>query len=264
MTMEALNRAGVHPENQDPTRQFAIEQARHLLVSAGVKDPGPKTGVVPVPVAEKPSLGVFEQAVKEFKENPHTPEILTSYWQTLWNAWGERANLSLVVSPCDRDTEEIKQLEKEGRKLVYVPDQLASQENRHLLGQIFPEMQSNSVRKDNSVTNESNQGGWFDIEASLDSPNLDTKEKDLENRFKKQEKSGQRLNTYIVGSQDAKLQTGHYFDEKTVSRLVGSRSGGHVVDALFGVHGRLDVRWDLDPRDHGSDWGGRSEGVKKT
>lgn len=42
MTMEALKRAGVHPENQDPTKQFAINQARAMLVAARVKDPGPK------------------------------------------------------------------------------------------------------------------------------------------------------------------------------------------------------------------------------
>ncbi|MBF8249643.1 MAG: hypothetical protein HW400_244 [Candidatus Levybacteria bacterium] len=40
MTMEALDRAGRHPENQDPTKQFAIEQAKSLLIAAGVKDPG--------------------------------------------------------------------------------------------------------------------------------------------------------------------------------------------------------------------------------
>lgn len=213
--------------------------------------------------AEKLPLGLLEQAVKEFKEKPHTPEVVTSYWQTLWNAWGEGANLSLVVSPCDRDTEEIKQLETEGRKLVYVPNELASQESHHILGSIFPQMQSHSIEKDNSVTNESSQGGWFDIEASLDSPNLDTKEKDLENLFKKEGKAGERLNTYIIGSQDAKLQTGHYFDEKTVSRLLGSRYWGHVVIASFHVYGHLDVSWYLPSQGRASRWGGRSEGAKK-
>jgi len=213
--------------------------------------------------AEKSQLGLLEQTVKEFKEKPHTPEMVTSYWQTLWQVWGEKAGLSLTVPLCDRTTEEISQLEKEGRKLVYVPTEVASQENRHLLGRIFPEMQSYSVKRDNPVTSESNQGGWFDIEANLDSPNRNTKEKDLKNLLKKQGKSGQRLNTFIIASQDAKLQTSHYFDEETWSRLLGSRHGGHVVGADFGVSGGLGVDWDLGPRRHNSSWGGRSEGVKK-
>lgn len=212
---------------------------------------------------ENPSLGSLEEAVKKFNEKPHTPEAVTSYWQTLWEIWGEKAGLSLSIPSCDRTAEEITQLEKEGRKLVYIPDELASQENRHLLGNIFPEMQSHSVKQDNFVTNESNQGGWLDIEASLDSPNLNTREKDLENQFKKQGKVGQRLNVFIVGSQDAKLQTGHYFDENTASRLLGSRRGGRVVDARSRVDGSLRVYWGLRPQGRASYWGGRSEGSKK-
>ncbi len=212
-------------------------------------------------LSEKPSLELLEEAVKKFKENPQLPEIITQYWQTLWKVWGERVNLSLMIPFCDRTTEEIKQLEKEGRKLVYVPGEVASQENRHLLGKMFPEMNDPSVRKDNFVTNDSNQGGWFDIEASFDSPNVNVKEKDLEYQFNKKRKAGQRINTYIVGSQDAKLQTGHYFDENNWSRLLGSRGDGRVVRVLFHVNSGLDVRWGLVSRGRLSRWGGRSEGV---
>ena len=42
MVMERLDAAGKHPENQDPTKQFAIAQAKRLLRDAKVKDPGPK------------------------------------------------------------------------------------------------------------------------------------------------------------------------------------------------------------------------------
>ena len=235
-------------------------------ITARINDRGdfPIINGLSVTATEKPSLGLLEQAVREFKEKPHTPETVTKYWRTLWSVWGEKAGLSLTVPPCDRTVEEIKQLEKEGRKLVYVPEKLASQESRHLLGNIFPDMQSHSVREGNPVTNESSQGGWFDIEASLDSPNLNTTEKDLRNKFKREGRDGQRLNTHIVGSQDAKLQTGHYFDENTWSRLLGSRVDGHVADARFHVDGGLHVYWRLGPQSHDSHRGGRSEGAKRT
>jgi hypothetical protein len=41
MTMEALNRARLHPENQNPEQQKAIEIARKVLVDFSVVDPGP-------------------------------------------------------------------------------------------------------------------------------------------------------------------------------------------------------------------------------
>lgn len=211
---------------------------------------------------EKPSLELLEQAVKEFKEKPHTSEVVTEYWRTLWSIWGKKVGLSLTIPACDRTAQEIEQLEEEGRKLVYVPDELANQENRRLLARIFLDLQPSSVTI-NSVTNESSQGGWFDIEASPDSPNMNTKEEDLKTQFKKQGKVGQRVNTYIVGSQDAKLQAGHFFDEDTISRLLGSHSEKSVVLARFSERGHLFVDWRLRPQESGSLLGGRSEGVKK-
>ena len=42
MVMERLGAAAKLTENQDPTKQFAIEQAKRFLRDAKVKDPGPK------------------------------------------------------------------------------------------------------------------------------------------------------------------------------------------------------------------------------
>lgn len=39
--MERLGAALKHPENQDRIKQFAIVQAKNLLLSAEVRDPGP-------------------------------------------------------------------------------------------------------------------------------------------------------------------------------------------------------------------------------
>lgn len=51
MVLERLDAAARHPENQEPEKQAAIEQARNLLIEAGVKDPG--TGrIVSVSVSE--------------------------------------------------------------------------------------------------------------------------------------------------------------------------------------------------------------------
>lgn len=54
MVMERLERTKELSENQNPTKQFAIEQARELLVVAGVKDPGPKLEEGLVAKGQKP------------------------------------------------------------------------------------------------------------------------------------------------------------------------------------------------------------------
>lgn len=208
---------------------------------------------------------LLKQAVKEFKEKPHTPEVVTSYWKVLWKLWEQKGAFAVTVPPCDRTAEEIIHLEREGRKLVYVPDELARQENRYLLVSILPEMHSYFAKKENPVTSKSNQGGWLDIEASLDNPNLKTKEKDLENRFREQGKNGQRLSVYIIGSQDAKIQTGHYFDERTEPRIIAFL-GGPAVEEHFvfyvipNIFQYLRVLYLLGRR---APWIGRSEGAKK-
>ncbi len=239
----------------------AQREAHKVAVEAGiVKDIPPVTSKV-----EKDSepASPLRQQLQEYKSQPHTPELVTATWQTVWQSWGERVDLKLPVPSLDRTPEELVELEKNGNMLVFVPDRLASQEGRHLLGEIFPEMRSYSVEKGNPVTNEHNRGGWYDIEKSLDVPHTNTTEKEAKKIFDKQERNGQRLNTYIIGSQFSKLTAGHYFDESTYSRMPGSRREGRVVGALFNPSGDLSVRPYWDPRFRGRSLGARSEGVKK-
>lgn len=250
-----------------------LERARQALIKRGlpqdqsrVKTVGSwitQDGDIPeIQTAKSPDL--LSQSLAEYKNKSHTSEFITSHWQTLWKVWGERVNLSLDIPPCDRTEEEVKQLEEEGRKLIYVPQQLSVQKDRHLLGQIFPKMSSYSVEENNPIGNETNAFGWLDIETSIDSPNVNSTEEELKQLFKSQKREGLDLNEYIIGSQHAKLTKGRYFDEGlTLSRLLSSRDEGRVVHAYFFSDGRLRVRWDLSRLDRYPRIGGRSRGVKK-
>ena len=211
----------------------------------------------------KEAVSYVSALLPEYQTKPHTRELVTSLWKAIWMEEGRKIGAKIQVPLVDRTEEEIKELEEQGRMMIYVPQKVATQGTRHLLGRIFPKMQNHSVKKDNSVTNEGVEGGWFDIESSPDSPNLKTTEDDLRELFKSQGKQGQSLSQYIVGSQFLKLTTGHYFDEITYSRLLDSRYVGYVVYADFGRDGSLFVDWDLDPSDRLDRWGGRSSGVKK-
>ncbi|MBI2012715.1 hypothetical protein HYS90_02175 [Candidatus Curtissbacteria bacterium] len=238
--MERLGAASKHPENQDPTKQFAIEQAKRFLRAAKVKDPGPKLDRLPS--ATKPEIGdPLQQSVEAYQNQPHTSELVTQTHLAIWQARGELVGATYEVTPCPYTQEELADLEANGKRVGYLPAELATQQTRHKLGEMFPKMQSNSVKEGNSVTNDENPSGWFDYESAIDAPHLDTKEGQLMDRIKKDGRTILSLNQYIVAGQDSKLFTGQYLDETRTWVRLGSRGGGRVVDAVFSGGGDLNV-----------------------
>lgn len=207
---------------------------------------------------------VLERAILEYKKESLTPELVDTTWQIIWKTWGDRVGHTLRVPSCDRTTKELEKLQKEGKAILLVPDELYTKEGLVLLGRMFPKMRSWSVSEQTTVTNEHNKGGSIDIEMDLDSPHRNTREKQAVDILRKEGRTGQRLATLIVGSQFSKLSTDRYLDEgATWSRLPGSRLGGLILHARFCSDGRLDVRWHLGRESHGPRLGFRSEGVKK-
>ena len=207
---------------------------------------------------------VLALAAREFKASPlFTPELVTKTFQTIWQVRGESAGLEVVVAPCDRSAEELAELVKAGRRIGYLPEQGMTQENRPLFAKMFPRLGSHSVQEGNSVTNEANRFGWFDYEASVDAPYLDTTEDQLKERIAADGRLEMNVSEYIVAGEDSKLFTGKFLDQgNTWARLLGSRSGSKVVCAYFLSDGYLYVSWDLGPQDRSPILGGRSVGVK--
>ena len=103
MVMERLDAAGKHPENQDPTKQFAIAQAKRLLRDAKVKDPGPKPKVDRLPSATKPKIHDVDPlapVIEAYQNQPHTPELVAQTHQAIWQARGELVGATYKVTPC--------------------------------------------------------------------------------------------------------------------------------------------------------------------
>lgn len=217
----------------------------------------------PTPAKKDKPQDVLALAVREFKASPLTPELVTKTFQTIWQVRGESAGLEVVVAPCDRSAEELAELVKARRHIGYLPEQGMTQENRPLFAKMFPRLRSHSVQEENSVTNEANRFGWFDYEASVDAPYLDTTEDQLKERIAADGRLEMNVSEYIVAGEDSKLFTGKFLDQgNTWARLLGSRLGGEVVRAYFLSDGDLVVSWGLVPQGHGPGLGGRSVGVK--
>lgn len=203
------------------------------------------------------------QVIEEYQNQPHTPELVTQTQQAIWQVRGELVGATYEITPCPYTQEEIAEDEANRIRHGYLPTELSTQEARHILGEMFPKMQSHSVQEDNSVTNDENPSGWFDYEAAIDAPYLDTKERQLMSKIKKDGRKILSLNQYIVAREDSKLFTGKYLDEDRTYVRLGSRKDGYLVDACSIRDGDLDVRWFLLADGHGPALGGRSSGVNK-
>lgn len=203
------------------------------------------------------------QVIREYKTKPHKPELITATWQILWKAWGEKVSIIPTVPLCDRTKEELLELTQKNRMMVYVPDELAAGEDVRLLGRCFsPWMGQYITQKGYLVANEHNYGGWYDIELNIDASYTDTTEDQIKDIFALREISGQRLNTYIIGSLASNLFFGRYFDSgRTWSRLPGSYHNGLMIGAGFNSDEIL-VYWGLKSEYSDSSLGYRTEGSK--
>lgn len=230
----------------------AAKMGRTLLDLYGDVDP-----------EEAQSTSLLDSVVETYQNQPHTPELITQTHQAIWQLRGELVGATYEVSPYPYTQEEITELEASGQRIGYLPPELATQEKRHILGEIAPEMQSHNVKEGNSVTNDENHSGWFDYEVAIDAPYLDTKEKKLEGAVKKDGRRLLTLNEYIVAGLDNKLFTGKYLDEDRTRVRLASRYDGRMIHAYFSSGGHLRVYSDLYADFHYSSLGGRSSGVKK-
>jgi hypothetical protein len=203
----------------------------------------------------------LEQVIKEYKENPNDPQLLTDFMFAFWTKLlHQDAEQIFTVDAFPLTSKEIKEKREKGYMPIFVPVEVDLVD----LGRMFPKMGSRAAREGNSIVDVVKNSGWLWIEASIDAPKLDTTQGQLEKKLKKEGKQGQSLRTYIAGGQISKLLTDKYFDQgPTWSRLLGSCHGGKVLHAYFDSDGRLNVHSHWRPGDHRESMGGRSEEVIK-
>jgi S-methylmethionine-dependent homocysteine/selenocysteine methylase len=230
MVMERLTAARKHPENKDDTRQFAIEQARRMLIEARVVDPGPK-------------VDTLSPVIEAYKNQPHTPELVTETHQAIWKARGDEVGHNYEVVPCPYTEVEINELEAKGRRLGY----LASEMGVGIWGKIFPNlyvdagftMNGDSIGIDAiEYTNDEEIHGWFDYDVSgLVSHDVDTIEAELLSQIEEEGRTVMNLEQYIVAGYDSILFTGELLEDR-VNKLGSRDRKGSVLAAALG--------WDSD------------------
>jgi len=174
-------------------------------------------------------------AIEDYRSKLHTPELISNTWRLIWRAWGYKLNLLIKTPDCNISQTELTELENQGLMLVYIPPKLAAPEDVFLLNALFHLNNNPLMYKNLNYQNINNNGGWYDIEKSIDAPNANMNEAELIGLFIAKKRDPQRFNTYVIGSQASKLLTGNYFDEKTHSLIIGSRRLINISNANLSI-----------------------------
>ncbi|GAA1857511.1 hypothetical protein GCM10009836_42150 [Pseudonocardia ailaonensis] len=219
----------------------------------------------------------LEDAMAAYRANPTDPDVVTSAFREIWRERAAAAGTVHDVPPCPYTAAELAAVDAAGRRVGYLPAELATQRTRHRLAAIFPLLRSFALFEGNPVTNLDNPSGWFDYDAGTDAPYLGSDEHDLVAAVAAEGRTLASLNQYIVATQDSKLLTGRYLDERvTWSRFAHYIGGRMVCSRVDGPEppaadrpeepneGSLLVAFDLGPGDRVDYLGGRSVGAPST
>jgi hypothetical protein len=201
----------------------------------------------------------------------HDPVNVTLLMREVWMERGRSVGMKFDICDCPYTAEELTALDTKDRRVAFLPEELATQRGRASFAAMFPEMQCYSLLPDNVVSNDDDPFGWFDYEASIDAPRLDTDERSLVKCLAAEALTLLTLNQYIVASQDTKALTGTYLDERRSWTRIGSRVDGRITCARFDgetmaeglgdeepVEGSLLLAYDVGEHDRGPVLGGRA------
>lgn len=198
-----------------PTMTLDIEALARRFGSRGLK--GIEADLLVV--SEKAEAeGAPETFREEDQRKLETPEGVTEYWRRIWASWGNKVGKSFRIPPLTIDRSRLRAHYVFGKKIVYVPQEVAIPDGLNMLGRIFPEMQLGPDVARMFVSAQPG-AGYLAIVDSITPRSV----------YEEGPARGIGLPTYIVASQDSKLNTGRYFDEPSDEKLPWTIITGSVV-----------------------------------
>lgn len=215
--------------------------------------------------AERLITQQYRTAIDEYKLKQHTPEFLTSTWQAVYRNWFKNLDIPLEEIPsCDRTLEEIQELEKKDRMVLYIPEELYQWGNGYFL-----DKRRGNVEVSDYVDRFEDKyklHGWLDIDAKVEAPYGGTSVEELKRAIELEGRLGATVNPYIICSLFTKEVFGYHLDEKgTRSRLLGTVVNDQPVVFYYGGNHStpFGVEFSSDSNEKEPKLGGRSIGVKQ-
>lgn len=178
---------------------------------------------------------------KAWEENDLTPELIDNFYSFFWkerqeiamnNKDGsnasrlsvsanqprkiaiEKLSEPLIIPPCDRTVGELAELRRQNRAVILMPEVLMQPDGEALIGELFPDALISAHKR---ITNKDHRGGCIDVEMDIQTPPQRAWQV-----YSHNELIGQRFQTYVVASHINQILTGHHFDERSHSALLGS------------------------------------------
>ncbi|MCL4354151.1 hypothetical protein M1349_01630 [Patescibacteria group bacterium] len=205
-----------------------------------------------------------------FNKEPQSARLISETWEAVFDYWSDSAkNAGLVVpnikvEPLNVPLSSLNEtiFDSEGllipTMMIFYPPVLRGKDGLILMGKMFPQLGTRTVKDNTSLQSENDFTGWLNVEAVFEAPNVNTTEHQLREHFNSTGRIGMSENQYIIFSLFTKLAFGRYVDYSVLCRLLDSRLENYVINARFGASGDLHVNSHLRPSLQGEELGGRS------
>lgn len=205
-----------------------------------------------------------------YNKEPQNASFISETWGAVFDYWSDSAKSTGLVVP-DIKVEPLNvplsslnetTFDSEGfsvpTTMIFYPPELRGKDGLILMGKMFPQLGTRTVRDNTPLQSENDFTGWLNVEAVFEAPNVNTTEHQLREHFNSIERIGMSENQYIIFSLFTKLVFGRYVDYSVLCRLLDSRLENYVINARFGTLGDLHVNSHLRPSLRGEELGGRS------
>lgn len=155
----------------------------------------------------------LNQSVGEFKTEKHTSKLVKQVWEDYWSMWSSHSGRAITVSQPDVNTREVEEIENGGEMLIFVPEEVSSDDSRRQLmeglgiNHIHFEDglgYSSGISKLDNYKNLSKQSGWLKTESGSETPNQGIGLEAMR-ELEKDGKGPMTFNTYIVASSFSNL-----------------------------------------------------------
>lgn len=197
----------------------------------------------------------------EYKDSPHTPELLTYIWTEVHKRISEGLKIEYTVDPFPASLEAIRTVEQAGRLPIYVPKEIYQQGDGYIYTTHLPIFDQQRTKWLKGFADKFKPYGWLHTEASPDAPNTNTTEGDLRSLFAAKGLLPMGVNAYEVTSEFLTILDNVTLDQTfTHSRLLSSRVNGNVMNVGHRNDWSLEY-FTVDPNYQAPNLGGRSIGT---
>jgi hypothetical protein len=183
---------------------------------------------------QSPLDKAMDEYRKAWNNDELTPALINTTWKEFWANMSKSINLpNLTIPLCDRSEKELAELRGDSRMVILMPDEFIGVGlSTPLIDMFITDKNRPRSRPIKRIFRQSKLGGCVDVEMNAEPPYVNQSAEQVLKQFTHDSLAGsrqniiqgQRMPTYLVASIFKKLWSGEFFDERTETSLLGSRT----------------------------------------